>query len=209
MSGVLICDECEMPFHGIGLRKKERFSLRMVHSWRRCDVRPQSVSAPNIEREFAERVLGFVNLDEGWRDAVIRAISNEGPEPDHKLEIKRIDAALANLRKQHLWSVISDQEFKSEYQALERQKRGLEPTRKIRSTPNLDRAAELLNNLPALWEHPGVTQNQRRDLAREVFDEIRIREGKLVAVKPRSEYAPLFAYNIWKDLQNIGDNRSS
>ena len=148
------------------------------------------------------------NLDEEWRDAVIRAISNEGPEPDHRLEIKRIDAALANLRKQHLWSVISDQEFKSEHQALKRQKRGLEPTRKVR-TPNLDRAAELLNNLPALWEHPGVTQTQRRDLAREVFEEIRIREGMLVVVKPRSEYAPLFAYNIWRDFQDIGDDRSS
>ena len=139
---------------------------------------------------------------------MIRAISNEGPEPDHALEIKRIDAALANLRKQHLWSVIGDQEFKSEYQALERQRNGFEPKPMARSTPNLDRAAELLQNLPALWEHPGVKQNQRRDLAREVVDEIRIRDGSLIAVTPRQEYAPLFAYNIWKDLQNVGDDRS-
>ena len=75
--------------------------------------------------------------------------------------------------------------------------------------PNLDRAAELLQDLPALWEHPGVTQEQRRDLAREVFDEVRIREGKLVAVKPRPDYAPLFAYSIWKENQEVGGVRSS
>ncbi|MDA1128574.1 MAG: hypothetical protein O2913_07745 [Chloroflexi bacterium] len=125
-------------------------------------------------------------------------MSNDGPEPDHSLDIRRIDAAMANLRKQHLWSAIGDREFKSEYQRLQRQRRALEPRPLVQSTPNLDRAAELLQNLPALWEHPGVTQDQRRDLAREVFDEIRLREGRLVAVKPHPEYAPLFAYSLWE-----------
>ena len=64
------------------------------------------------------------------------------------------------------------------------------------------------HDLPARWEHPGVTQQQRRDLAREVFDEIRLRDGKLVAVKPQPEYAPLFAYSIWNEGQNVGDERS-
>lgn len=47
------------------------------------------------------------------------------------------------------------------------------------------------------------TQDERRELAREVFDEIRIRDGKLVAVKPRPEYVPLFAYSIWKENQYV------
>ena len=137
------------------------------------------------------------------------AMSNEGPEPDNGLDIRRIDAAIANLRKQHVWDVISDQEFKAEYQILQRQRRALEPKPTAPSTPNLDRAAELLQNLPALWKHPGVTQDHRRDLAREVFDEIRIHDGKLVAVKPRPEYLPLFAYGIWKENQYAGGERSS
>ena len=77
----------------------------MMHSWHRCDVRPQSVPAPREEQEFAERILGCITLDEGWRDSVLSAISKEGPEPDHSLEIKRIDATPANLRKQHIWNV--------------------------------------------------------------------------------------------------------
>ena len=136
------------------------------------------------------------------------AMSNEGPEPDTGLDIRRIDAAIANLRKQHVWDVISDQEFKAEYQVLQRQRRALEPKPTAASTPNLDRAAELLQNLPALWKHPGVTQDQRRELALGVFDEIRIRDGKLVAVKPQPEYLPLFAYSIWKENQYVGGVRS-
>ena len=167
-------------------------------------MRPQSVSAPQVEQEFAERVLACVTSDEGWRSAVLNAMSNEGPVPDNSLDIRRIDAAIANLRKQHIWEVISDQDFKAEYQILQRQRRALEPRPTAPSTPNLDRAAELLQNLPALWSHLGVTQDQRRELAREVFDEIRFRDGKLVAVEPRPEYVPLFAYRIWKENQYVG-----
>ena len=206
---VLKCDECGEPYHGEGHHQKGNISLRMMHSIRRCDMRPYSVPASKVEQEFAERVLGCIKLDDGWRSAVLRAMSNEGPEPDSSLDIRRVESAMANLRKQHLWDVIADDDFKAEYQALQRQLRTLEPKLSQRSIPNLDRAAELLQDLPALYEHPGVTQEQRRDLAREVFDEIRIREGKLVAVQPRPDYAPLFAYSIWKENQEVGGDRSS
>jgi len=66
----------------------------------------------------------------------------------------------------------------------------------------------LLRDIPALWEHPGVTPEQRRDLAREVFEEIRIRDGNLVAVKPRPQYAPLFGYSLWKGNREVGGEQS-
>jgi len=156
LSGVLTCDGCGMPFHGIGLTKNGSVSLRMAHSWHRCDVRRQSVSAPHVEQEFSERVLGCITLDDGWRSAVLQAMSNESPEPDHSLDIRRIDAALANLRKQHVWEVLDDEEFKAEYRVLQRQRRTLEPKASERLTPNLDRAAELLRDL-ASRGHSGPT----------------------------------------------------
>lgn len=63
-------------------------------------------------------------------------------------------------------------------------------------TPDLDRAAELLRDLPALWQHPGVSAKQRRDMAREVFQEIRLREGRMVAVTPNPNYAALLVYSL-------------
>ena len=49
---------------------------------------------------------------------------------------------------------------------------------------------------------------QRRELVREVFEEIRIREGALVAVKPRPSYTPLFGYTLWRG-QVVGGTGSS
>ena len=110
--------------------------------------------------------------------------------------MKRIEGAITNLRKQHLWGAISDEVFKKEHQTLTRQLRTLTPPASPKMTPNLDRAAQLLQDLPALWQHPGVSPEQRRDMAQEVFQEIRLREGRLVAVTPKPNYAPLFAYSL-------------
>lgn len=161
-----------------------------------------------MEEGFANGVLSHIHLDDGWRDAILKAIANEGPEPDHTIEIRRIEGAMANLRKQHLWGVIEDDEFKRQYRELERQRKVLVTPKVSTLTPNLDRAASLLRDLPALWRHPGVTQEQRRELTREVFEELRIREGRLVAAKPKPQYAPLFAYSVWT-RQVLGDVKSS
>ena len=172
-------------------------NLRMIHSLRRCPMHPHSVSAPKIEEEFAQKVLGCIVLDDGWKEAVMRLLANEGPEPDNSSEIRRVDAALANLRKQHLWGAVTDQEFKDEFRDIQQQRRTLAPRPVPRRAPNLVKAAKLLQDLLALWEHPGVTAEQRRDLARIVFEEVRLRDGRLTAVRPQPQSAPLFAYALW------------
>ena len=209
LTGVLVCDGCGLPFHGIFNLSKGRSYPRMQHSWHRCNLRPQSLPANRVEEEFAQRVLGCVTLDDGWRQAVLGALAKEGPKPDHSLETGRIDGALANLRKQRLWGVISDEEFQTEYQSLKRQRSALEPRSSPPEAPDLERAAQLFRNLRVLWQHPGVTPEQRRELVREVFHEIRLREGELSAVEPRPQYAPLFAYSLWREHQVVGGKCSS
>jgi hypothetical protein len=57
----------------------------------------------------------------------------------------------------------------------------------------MERAAQLLNEMPALWQHPGVTNKQRESLVQEVFNKISVDGDALVTVEPKPEYAPLFA----------------
>ena len=91
---------------------------------------------------------------------------------------------------------------------MQRQVKSIQPSSPQSMMPNLDRASRLLQDLPALRNHPGVTPAQQRGLAREVFQEVRLREGRLVAVRPRPRYAPFFAYALWR--QHVaGGARSS
>ena len=141
-------------------------------------------------------MLGCVTLVDGWHQAVSQALAKEGPQPDHSLEIGLIDGALSNRRKQHLWGAVSDEEFQAEYQSLKRQRSALEPKTRPPETPDLERPAQLLRDLPVFWQQPGVTPEQRRDLVREGFHEIgeiRLGEGELSAVQPLPKCAALFA----------------
>ncbi len=49
-----------------------------------------------------------------------------------------------------------------------------------------------------------MTPEQRRELVREVFEEIRLREGELSAVQPSPPYAPWFAYSLWRQHRVVG-----
>lgn len=80
-----------------------------------------------VESDFADKVLRCIEFDDGWREAVLKVLINEGAEPDHSLDKRRIEGAISNLRKQHLWGAISDEGFKTEHQVLQRQLRTLTP----------------------------------------------------------------------------------
>ncbi|MFC1994787.1 hypothetical protein ACFLVK_00055 [Chloroflexota bacterium] len=108
-------------------------------------------------------------------------------------QAERLSKVLENLRKQHLWNDISDVDYRRERSDLERQIKALTPSATPVEMPNLERAAKLLNEMPVLWQHPGVTNKQRELLVQEVFHKIILDGETLVAVEPSPEYAPLFA----------------
>ena len=73
----------------------------MYHSGRRCDVKP-SRSNLTLQTAFGAEVIEHLQLDEGWRKALLAAIANESSRPDNTLRISRIEAAIGKLRKRHL-----------------------------------------------------------------------------------------------------------
>jgi len=54
LTGILRCDQCGEPLHGVTNRQKGEGYRRMLHSFRSCAMRPLSLSAARIEDEFAE-----------------------------------------------------------------------------------------------------------------------------------------------------------
>jgi hypothetical protein len=124
---------------------------------------------------------------------ILAAMRQKEKPPVDEPWIQKIERALENLRKQHMWGDLTDDEYRQERIALERQIKLVSPPPQPRHLPNLERAAELLKSLPALWSHSGVKDEQRESLVREVFVQITIDGDKLVSVEPKVNYAPLFA----------------
>ena len=106
------------------------------------------------------------------------------------------------MKERHLWGDLSDESFRQERMVLERQFKALAPAPSPGHMLNLERAAVLLHDLPALWCHPGVTDQQQEALVNELLERAVLSGQKLVAIEPMSEYRPLFAYlavNRWKN----------
>jgi hypothetical protein len=147
-----------------------------------------------LVEQFGDRVVSQMVLDDRWKSWVIAALKRERPQSTTAPEqMTRIESALSNLRKQHKWGHISDEEYMREWTGLERQLKLISPREVDIKIPNLERGAELLGQMRNLWHHPGVTDHQREELVKEVFRTMTIEGKEFMTVEPKPQYAPLFA----------------
>jgi len=58
---------------------------------------------------------------------------------------------MKNLRKQHLWGDITDEEYRRDKQELQRQTNNTTTQNVTATFINFDKGAQLLSDLPALW----------------------------------------------------------
>ena len=124
-SRILACHRCGHPYYGEAIKRANRVDLRLSHErrgpGRHCDARPRSRSVDALNNQFGDRVLPHLHLDEAWKRRIRTALQAEGPKPVDEERTLGLQQALANLRKQHLWGDISDDEYRGERAALERQ----------------------------------------------------------------------------------------
>ena len=132
-------------------------------------MKPRSSSVEALSEQFADRVLPGMSLGAGWKAKSSEARREEAEAPGDEQAVRRLQTALKNLRKQHMWGDIDDVEYRQERIPLERQLKLAAPTPRTFKVPNLERAAELLNDLSTLWSNPGVTLEQQEALVREVL----------------------------------------
>ena len=194
---------------------KDNTKLRLIHERHSqgnlCNIMPKSRSVDSLNQEFAERVLAYVKLDKGWKTRVAAALRDNGGTNENKAnqnQSERLSKVMENLRKQHLWGDISDIDYKRDRAELERQLKILALDTTPIEMPNMERAAQLLNEMPALWQHPGVTNKQREALVQEVFNKICIDGDSLVSVEPKPEYSPLFAEMMTHHLDGYRESDS-
>ena len=142
---------------------------------------------------MGERVFPYLKLDKCWKPRIVAALRAQEPDDHDPGKEKRYKTALENLRKQHLWGDVSDEKYQIEKAGLERQLKLAAPPSRPPQLPNLERAAELLEELPPLWLHEGVTNEQREALLQEVFHRITIDGKEFASIEPNPAYVPPFA----------------
>ena len=178
----MACHQCGQHYHGEAVKRSNRVDLRLTHERRGpdrdCDAWPRSRSVESLNSQFGDRVLRHLHLDESWKRRVLAALQEEGPKPADQSRDVGLRHAIENLRKQHIWGDIADDDYRRERTALERQIKLFTSSVNPANLPNLEKAAGYLKDLPRLWSHPGVTHEQRESL---------------ISIEPMPAYVPLFA----------------
>ena len=92
--------------------------------------------------------------------------------------------------------ITTHEQYRDQRRRIESQLRSLAPRQPVLHLPNLERGAQLLQDLPALWVHEGVSDQQREEFVGELFATASINGNTLVALEPKMQYGPLFAYLV-------------
>ena len=202
-SKVSVCDECGRHYGGQPVLKKSgQVVRRLYHSRPFCKIEPHSIRVETLLAQFYKDVLPYLKIDKEFRKMIFNSLPTGAGSSLNDSPRNMIDKALKNLRKQHLWGDLTDEEYRNEKRELERQTNSLPQTIIPSDLVNLDRVTQLLSDFPSFWEQSAVTDEQREAMINEVFEETRLRGPRLVAFTPKSEYQALFAYIVTEGVRN-------
>lgn len=142
--------------------------------------------------QFVHDVVPYISLSPEIKDQVISQLTNPIPNAQSSSENGRLEQALNNLRKQHLWGDVNDEEYRQQKLFIERQLNAFRNTSEAQNVVNLTRACELMSELVNVFSHEGVTDVQREAFIKEVFASVRLDGNKLIAIEPKAVYKPIF-----------------
>lgn len=202
-SKLSVCDECGRHYGGQPvLRKSGKVVRRLYHSRPFCKVAPHSIRVEKLLAQFNHEVLPYLKIDKEFEKMIFNSLPTGTDNALNDNTRNMLDKALKNLRKQHLWGDLTDEEYRYEKRELERQVNTLPQPIITPDIANLERVTQLLSNFSSFWEQPAVTDEQREALINEVFEETRLRGPNLVAIKPKLEYRQLFACMVVQGVRN-------
>jgi DNA invertase Pin-like site-specific DNA recombinase len=190
LSPVAKCFHCRGSFAGdTGGRLGKR---RMRHTVSVACENRRSFQADTLEAQMSELLGERLKLPSDWRQTALDSLSAPRPVPPSQLERRRLEKALGNAKELFTWGDLERGAYLRQRDEIQRELSALDAA-DVPAAANLDRAAELLNNLGQLWLHTGVSGARRRELIDEVFSEILIDEDGIRRLVPREEYLPLIA----------------
>ena len=129
----------------------------------------RSHAAHVLEGQMAALLSERFALPKDWERTIRASLARPADrDPDDaERERRQMHAALGRLRKQHLWGDITDGEYRAEREEIERRLANLQPCSPAPvRLPDLQRAAKLLKDIGALWNHSGVSRGATQGLYR-------------------------------------------
>ncbi len=164
---------------------------------------PQKSALLEVYEYQIERYLETFHIPEDYQVKILQAHHKLQSAYDNtEKEQDRLRAQLERLKKLFAWGDLAEGQYVQQRDGILRQLRGL--TLPESESRILDRLAEFLKSVAKAWKE--ASQEQRNRLARQLFDEIWVKDKQVIAVKPRTELEPFFqlSYQDWlKNFESV------
>ena len=190
LSGPARCSYCRGSYRGDTAGKARRRRLRHAED-RTCGHRGSKLY-DTIHQQMGSVLDHHFRLPEAWQQMVLRALGEPQPQDDTQQERARLTKALDRAKDLYKWGDESPEQYEQTTREIEQQLSLLTPPEPT-DLSDMRRAAEVLDNLRAFWEYPGVSDGTRKEMIDEVFATIDLDEHGIYEVRPRAEYRVLAA----------------
>jgi DNA invertase Pin-like site-specific DNA recombinase len=194
LTGITYCWYCKGRIHtGVSKRGKKRMLCSSRAKGWNC---PQKSTLLEVYEYQIEKYLETFHVPQDYQDRILEAHRKlQEAYDDSEKERTRLKGQLERLKRLFAWGDLTEEQYITEKEnALKELDRLTPPEVKSRA---LERLAEFLKNIPKAWRE--ANQEQRNKLARQLFDEVWVKDKQVIAVKPRPELKPFFqlSYEEW------------
>lgn len=111
---------------------------------------------------------------------------------------KELEARFERNKRMYKWGDMSETDYLVERNQIKSELDKLTPHEY--NTMALEKLAALLKNIPQLWRE--ADQNQRNAIGRQIFNEVWVKDKKIVAVRPTEDFEPFFrvSFDDWNTV---------
>jgi hypothetical protein len=194
LTGITHCWYCKGRIH-VGTSKSGK--RRML-----CSSRTKGWSCPQksalleVYEYQIEQYLETFYIPDDYQAKILEVHNRlRAVYTDAQKEKAKINAQLDRQKKLFSWGDITEGDYLSEKNRLVKELQAL--TLPDEPTHVLEELSEFLRHVTKAWKE--ANQQQRNGLARQLFEEIWVKDKQVVAVKPRPELEPFFrlSYEEW------------
>jgi len=194
LTGITYCWYCKGRIHvGTAHNGKRRMLCYNRSKGWAC---PQKSALLEVYEYEIEKYLDTFQIPNDYQVKILETHAKlKAAYKDSEKERSRLQAQLERLRKLFTWGDLNEEQYLAEKSEIIEALRVVTPLENESNV--LERLAELLRNVAEAWKDAG--QEQRNRLARQLFDEIWVKDKQVIAVKPRPELKPFFqlSYEEW------------
>jgi hypothetical protein len=197
LSGMVLCRTCgsRIAIH-MGHNGKPRMYCRGRAEGNDCNSKLTFLEV--YERQIEWYLQQFVVPDD-YKERILEAhrkLRNAYPDPEKQQ--RHLQNRLQRIKDQFELGHIEREEYLRKYDSVQKELSSITP--KDDEAKTLGSLARFMNSVADAWREAG--QEQRNKLAGTLFEEIRVENTRVAAVKPREELKPLFQLSYDEHLKS-------